>query len=294
LLLLALLTAAIGSSGCAMHADRHPADQARADGAPPLPVQRFDASDPLQREAAADPLAFLEESHAFVRASIRDYRCTFVIRERLEGRLTGEQTMEVAFRAQPFSVAVRWLEGGLLADTVVYVAGRDFDDDGEPTARVRPIGLFSWLVSEVSTPIHGDRMREATRKTIDHFGFERALDVIVTDARRGVDHPSNDLVLLGSANISSRPCLVFDQRIPPPQGADTGSLHAARGARTRSDLPTRSPTRRRFIYLDREWRVPLCSFDYGDAAGTVLLGRYAAQDVHYNVGLTDADFDLSK
>jgi len=65
--------------------------------------------DPLP---APDPLGFLEKClEHYAQQRIEGYRLIFQKRERIGGALLPSEVIEVYFRAQPYSVFMRWLRG---------------------------------------------------------------------------------------------------------------------------------------------------------------------------------------
>ena len=71
----------------------------------------------LERLAQTDHVALLETCLENYRENYSDYTCLFTKHERINGEFMPKQLVDVAFRQEPFSVAMKW---------------RTEDKDGEP------------------------------------------------------------------------------------------------------------------------------------------------------------------
>ncbi len=90
-----------------------------ATNAPPPPPAREAAS------ALDQPLQWLQEARKSY-AGIRDYTCTLLKQERMRGRLQDQNIIVMKFRAQPFSVYMRWLSPQPSAgQEVAFIYGRN-------------------------------------------------------------------------------------------------------------------------------------------------------------------------
>jgi len=225
--------------------------------------------------ATRDSLAFLRSCIAHYDRSIVDYRCTFVVRERLRGNLGPEQVMRIKFRERPFSVDVQWSEGATGANRVTYVADRDARGDRE-FAFVKPSGVLGMLTpGGVMRHIHAADMKAAARRTIDQFGFRNTLALFVQACERGMERPDYLLEFAGIVRFDGHPCYLIERRLPYRQSDGT------------------FPDALQRMYVDVEWLVPRASFAYEDSAGTSLLGSYIARDIEFNVGNGDEDFSVN-
>ncbi len=61
--------------------------------------------------ARQDPFAFLQNCMKLYDKNVRGYQVILQKQERLQGKLQNREIIEVAFREQPYSVSMRWLEG---------------------------------------------------------------------------------------------------------------------------------------------------------------------------------------
>ncbi|MBI4717985.1 MAG: DUF1571 domain-containing protein [Planctomycetes bacterium] len=227
-----------------------------------------------QRLASSDPLAFLRQCLTKCARDIRDYRCVMTKQERIDGVLSAEQEVEVAFREAPFSVDMCWTKNAGRVRRLTYVAGR-LAEGGREFAWIIPSGAAGLLLAAgLKTDIHGaDALRES-RRAVDDFGFRKTLERVIAACERARDEPAYRLRYLGIGRLDDRECHVFERLLP---------YHDEGGP---------FPDRRLLLYIDREWLVPTASVAYADVESRELLGCYLFADVRFNLGLTDADFPL--
>jgi hypothetical protein len=145
-------------------------------------------ADPLEKLARASPIAFLEKSLEKYDAEVKGYTLTFFSRERIKGKLRAPEKREIAFREKPFSVYMKWIEGGGLASKVLYVEG---EYDNKLLARP-PLSFLGIFTREVNGP----DAKASGRYTIDEFGFKRStqrtLKAMVAAKARGALHVRYD------------------------------------------------------------------------------------------------------
>jgi len=236
------------------------------------PIAAPNPRDPLQREALADPLGFLQSCAARSREFIVDYRCRFHRLEKRGERLDPGEVMDVRFRESPYSVSMRWIQNPREADSICYVAGR-WNQGGRSLALVEPHGVLGWLTpGGVKIDIHGARARSVSERSIDQFGFQKTIDRILELCESMESDPEFRLRFLGTGRLDGRESLVFERRLPYHHPV--------------------SPSHDRILllYIDREWRVTTGCFAFADDDRRDLLGSYVTTDVEFNAGLTEEDF----
>lgn len=232
----------------------------------------FDPSDANEQLARRDALSFLKSCRAKYNDRVRDYRCRFIKRERVNGALSEEQEIDVSYREHPFSVHMNWVKNPGRAQEVSYVEDR-WVKDGRQLALIKPSGLWGLLApSGVKRDIRGEDVKAASRRTIDQYGFRNTLDLIIKYCDMAKGKPGYKLSYLGIAKLDGRETYVLERRLPF----------------TVEDDPY--PDRLLLIYIDREWLLPLGCYAYADDSGSELLGQYVSKDITLNVGLSDADF----
>lgn len=228
----------------------------------------------LEQFAQADPLGFAEYCLQRCRESVKDYRCTFVKREKIGGAVLDPQVVDVRFRSQPYSVDMEFVENVRSCARALYVEGKWTNDDNEKLAWVKPGGaILRALVPKIKQPIHGPRAEKESRRTIDQFGFERTLELIVKYAVEAKAKGELGLRYVGIGEVDGRPTFVFERNLPY----------------TGEEFPY--PDNILVYHIDQEYLMPVSCQSYADEEATDLLGSYVYQNVELNVGYHDSDFD---
>ncbi len=272
LLVGALLCAALGLQ--CQHAGPHDTF-AGMEEIPIAMAERSDAAadpgDEMERLAREDPLAFFKACRDHYGRTVRDYDCTFIKQELVQGKLTAEQWTTVRFREEPYSVDMTWTRNPMLVSRALYVQDKWWDGD-MPQAWVRPAGALLKLM-KIKQDIRGGLADTQSRRTIDEFGFGKTLDLIILYSEKARKENTLDLEYIGQATVGERLTYVFERRLPY-----TGDEEVY-------------PDRLLRVFIDKEWLLPTCCISYADDNGSQLLGRYVLVDVRLNPGYTDADFD---
>ncbi len=223
--------------------------------------------------ARSDPHGLAQLALERAEKQVRDYRCVFIKRERVNGKLTDEQHIEVLFRREPLSVFMKWIHNADRARRALWIDRPDFvDSKGRKVARIEPAGVIARaLVAEVTRPIDGDDARKASRRTINEFGFLSTLRLLEQYNSLAERDGVLDFRYEGEGEVDGRPTFVLVRRLPPqPAG--------------------RYPDAKMVLHLDQEWLLPTALFSYADPEGTILLGSYVYHDVMLNPGLTEEHF----
>ncbi len=231
---------------------------------------------PLENLARNKPLDLLREAQKRCRETVVDYTCFFRKQENLFGEMTDVQGADVRFRDEPFSVFMHWTENASKARRVSYIAGK-WVSGGQPAAMCEPEGVIARaIVKNILRPIHGSDAKSASRRTIDQFGFENALDLILKYSLIAQQRGELKLSYLGEGEIDGRPTFVIERRLP----------YTGEGGEF--------PDRVLVCQLDKETLLPVQCTSYADDNKQMLLGQYTFTKVKLNIGLTDAHFDLNK
>lgn len=233
------------------------------------------AADPIETKLRSAPLSFLHDLLQRYESTVRDYSCTFIKRERVNGRLRPEQEMVARFKEDPFSVALTWVRrGDSMAQQAVYVKGKLTDGHGNELAEVRPISPWDILAKRVPQNIDGKSAQNASRRSIDQFGFGCTLGLILRYSELAERRGELALSFAGEGQIDGRPTYVLERRLPytPDDGTYPDALLV--------------------VHIDKELLLPTGCFSYASDERTdeSLLGSYVWTDIQLNVGLSDADF----
>jgi len=141
------------------------ADAVADDASNPLP-----SAAQLERLAREDPVAFLENCLRRYQRNVKGYTCTFLKQERIGDKVQRTETIDVAFREEPYSVLFHWVEGARLAERALFVEG---DNDG--MLLVRPEGRLARRVAGdvVSRDPDGKDAKQSGRYTLKEFGLKK-------------------------------------------------------------------------------------------------------------------------
>ncbi len=218
----------------------------------------------LERLALENPLELIRLVRRNYHKSVRDYTCTFIKQERINGHLKDPETIRVCFKEAPFSLLMSWPKPKGLIDKLLYV-----ERDGSKTILVHPAGLAGLLVNTIRRDVNDPRLKKSSLRTPDHFGFGRILqDMVLTYDRA---EKNGDLIIdyLGTKTIDGREYLLLRRKLPMDKGYDT--IYATLN-----------------IYFDREYLLPTRMEGYDSANN--LISCYKYLDIRFNRGLPDELF----
>ena len=229
-----------------------------------LPIYNMEAERQaeIERLASEDPLALLRLAQKNYQNFVRDYVCTFIKQERIEGHLNKEERTRVCFKEAPFSVLMSWQEPKGIIDKVLYVA-----KDGNTTMLVRPAGLAGMLINTVRKDVHDPKLKTTCLRTPNQFGFGQALSRMIMAYEAANAQGLTTSQYLGIKKVDGRDCLVLSKNLPIVDGL---------------------PAYRLVTFLDKDYLLPT-RFESYDAAGE-RFSVYMYQDVRFNLGLTDELF----
>jgi hypothetical protein len=238
-------------------------------------------ADPFEVLIRRDPLRAMIDARAQHLREVIDYECVMIKQELLPSGMSKEQEIRVKFRHSPYSVYMEWQRNPGLATRVIYVKGRWTDskaknpDEGRELAIAQPGVIARIFVKSVKQPIHGRLAREASRRFLDDFGFQKTLDRLINISESAKDRNELKLVLVGESQFEDRPVWVIRRNLPY---TEEGGLY---------------PDRTAEILFDKEYRVPVAVYCYSDddRLPEHLIAKYEYRGIRMQVGLTDKDFD---
>jgi len=182
-----------------------------AAGCRPAPPQEQPVARPLDPEKplpVADPVEFLEKCLAeYDRRGIEGYRLVMHKQERLDGQLQPPEVIEVFFRARPYSVTMRWLQGARDVERRAVRRGRErWQDAGSPDGvgrpdqeggGLRPRGVASARVRAVR--------RQGVRSSADAAAHPEGLEGLAGEGDAPGRIPRRTRTLAGRAPALLRP-----------------------------------------------------------------------------------------
>ena len=237
-------------------------------------VRPHDVDPKLLALVKSDPLELVRLGHKRHDREIHDYRCTLIKQERLGGKLSPVQEVEVRFRNAPRAIYMLWRANEGDARRALYKDSPEYvDEDGQKLVRVEPAGAIARLfVTDIFMPLHGERARKASRRSLDECGFEtlfELMDKYCTEARAADELK---LSYIGLGEVDGRKTFMIERHLP----------YTGEGGKY--------PDAKMILHMDCEWLLPVAVESYADDAGTELLGRYVFTNVELNPGLTEDDF----
>ena len=192
---------------------------------------------------------------------VRDYQCTFVKQERINGLLQDEQSAAMKLRVQPFSVHLKFIAPKAVAGReATYVAGRN---NGKMKAKAGgAIGLVGFMTLDPRDP----KAMQGTRHTITEAGIGNLVERLTAAAQSRRPGPNGAQAAVSEATVGRRACVRIEVIDPDSDGSRT---------------PYRS-----VIYFDKDTNLPIVSKGMTAArrAAGDLLECYVS-GLKFNVGL---------
>jgi hypothetical protein len=206
-----------------------------------------------------------------LRSKIKDYTCTVVKRERIDGKLGEHEYMFAKIRHEPFSVYLYFLAPeAVKGQEVIYVDGQN---DGLMLAHAGS-GVRA-MVGTVSLKPQSMLAMQGNRYAITEIGVENLARRLVEVAEHDKQFGECDVNFFPNAKVNGRICTCIQVTHPVPRR--NFRFHLAR------------------VFIDDEYTIPIRyeAYDWPQEAGgqPVLMEEYTYMNVKVNNGLTDADFD---
>lgn len=208
-----------------------------------------------------------------------DYTATFVKRERLDGEdLQDLQTMQLKMRHKPFSVYLKWTEGGDVGREVLFVEG--VNDD---RLLVHPGGLKGKLLPALKLEPTGSMAMAEVRHPVTEMGLLALTDLLISYRKRDLGLARGvRWEILDDQKFSDRDCHCF---VVEYASRDVEPVY-----------------RKSITYIDKELSLPVCVRNFGwPAAGeeiepkeldtTTMIEYYGYSNIKFETRLGDADFD---
>ena len=206
-----------------------------------------------------------------LRAKIKDYSCTVVKRERIDGKLGEHEYMFAKIRHEPFSVYLYFLAPDTSkGQEVLYVEGQN---DGNMLAHAGS-GVRA-MVGTVSLKPQSMLAMQGNRYSITEIGVENLGRRLVEVAEHDKNFGECEVNFYPNAKVNGRICTCIQVVHPVPRRNFRFNL-----AR---------------VFIDDEFTIPIRyeAYDWPHEAGgqPVLMEEYTYMNVKINNGFTDADFD---
>jgi hypothetical protein len=202
---------------------------------------------------------------------MKDYSCTVVKRERIDGKLKDHEYMFAKVRHEPFSVYLYFLApDDVKGQEVIWVEGQN---DGNMLAHAGS-GVRA-MVGMVSLKPNGVLAMQGNRYAVTEIGVENLAKRLVEVAEHDKQFGECDVNFFPNAKVNGRVCTCVQVVHPVPRR--NFRFHLAR------------------VFIDDEYLIPVRyeAYDWPQEAGgqPVLMEEYTYMNVKINNGFTDADFD---
>lgn len=242
---------------------------------PATPVAA-DAGDAATATAGEHPLlpalAMAKAGLAGIEASIQDYSCTMVKRERVNGNLGDVQYIFVKVRHQPFSVYLNFLgPDAVKGQEVIWVEGQN---DGCMLAHAGS-GVRAMMGTVALKPDSMIAM-EGQRYPITEIGVKNLTGKLIEVAEHDSHFGECEVNFFPGSKVNGRPCTCIQVVHPVPRR--NFRYHMAR------------------VFIDDGMKIPVRfeAYEWAENAGDppLLVEEYTYMNVKLNNGFTDLDFDV--
>jgi hypothetical protein len=217
-----------------------------------------------------EPLAWMYEARKSF-AEVRDYTCTLVKRERVQGVLREENVIQFKAKPQPFSVYMRWLAPRKQqGQEVAFVLGRNNNK-----MRVHSTGLGSKVAGFVSIEPNDSRVFEHSRHSIYEAGLGNLIESTIKHWER--ERPlGKSQVKVAEYDYNNRRCLRIETR--------------------RTERRPEFYCYRNVLYIDKASKIPVRTENYdwpreGGSPDGELIEMFSYVNLRFNVGLADYEFN---
>lgn len=201
-------------------------------------------------------------------SQLKDYRVKFTKREVVRNQMFSSE-MLMKFRAEPFSVYLRFINPEHAGREVMYIEGQNNNQ-----MLAHDTG-FKAIAGTVALDPNGPMALAEARYPITRIGIENMAVGIIQQWEREKAFGECDVKYYPEAKLGERPVIVIE------------SAHPVRREQFRFAL-----TR---FWIDKETRLPtrVQQYDFPAVPGgqPILVEDYTYTGVEPNIGLTAADFD---
>jgi len=211
--------------------------------------------------AEKEPLRFLQLLRQRCAETVVDFTGTFYKQERVRGKLRDEESMEIKWRASPFSVYMKYTTGDKGRE-VLYVDGR-YDNK----LQAHPGGLLGPLIQLKLDP-EGDRAMKDNLRPITKAGIPNMINNLVPPTELAERNGELRMQYVGTMEVGGRKVYCVKRILPE------------------KDI---YPCHELVVFVDVELLIPVGADSY--MWDGQLQSKYRYTDVKLNAGLADEDFD---
>jgi hypothetical protein len=203
--------------------------------------------------------------------TVRDYRCTFIKREQVDGKLLPREFVEMKARTRPFSIYLKW-QTPYDGREVIYVHGQN---DGKLLAH--GTGVEKVVGGTVSLDPNGNKAMENCRHAITEAGIGNLIDQLISSGEAEKKLGKSQVEIRQNAKVDGRVCWLVKSTHP--------------------NDPKRFPYHRTKVFFDKEHGLPIRFEGYAAPKANSgpdgeLIEEYTYRDLELNAGLTAMDFSV--
>lgn len=247
---------------------------------PVMRVSKNESPNPGNVPHPLDPaIQIAHQSLGLIQRDLVDYTGVIVKRERIDRTLGEQEFMYFKIRnrkivngelATPLSVYLAFLKpAAVKGREVIYVENQN---DGNLIAHE---GGMKRMLGTHSLAPSGMLAMAGQRYPMTEIGIENLVVKLIERGERDKRNGSCNVELIPGAKVSKRDCSIIQVTHPVKQ--DYYDFHVAQ------------------IFMDDQLKIPVryAAYDWPKNPGDDLevIEEYTYQDLKFNVGLTDADFD---
>lgn len=200
------------------------------------------------------------------------YICVVTMRETVEGELQDARRAQMMFRADPFSVYLKYIApDDVVGREMVYVEGQN---NGR---MIVTKGGFRPALAHITRAIELDSQlaKKESNHSLKEMGIASMMDQLLDVAYSAERFPDCKIVFIENAAIDNRPCTVI--QITHEKKSDVFPFYKAQ------------------VFIDNQYQIPVrfVSYNWPDRTGEVTIQEeFTYTNIVPNVPLSDSDFDF--
>lgn len=249
------------------------AQAAQAPATQPQPATVARSPYDLTRQGEEHPLApcvrVFKSTAEYIDQNVRDYSCTLVKQERVDGELGETQNIAMKVRQEPFSVYMRFLKP-FPGREVLFVNGQNNNE-----MFVLEAGWKRTVLGKMSFAPDSAMVMKGQKYPITRVGMRNLMASLIQYSEADMQYQESDVTTNPDIKIAGRPTTMVQIVHPVPR--QNFRSHIAR------------------IFFDNELRVPIHydSFKWPDKPGAQppLEESYTYANLKLNNGFTAREFD---
>lgn len=229
----------------------------------PVPVE--------QREAFEEMINFAKERYETINRQFGSYACIITMRETIDGELQDMRRALMIFRAEPFSVYLKYITpDDIVGREVIYVEGQYNGRMIVTKGGFRP--AFARITKAIKTD---SQMAQAeSNHSLKELGIASMMKQLLDVAHSTDQFPACKIEFFENASIDNRSCTVIQITHEPKSKV--------------------FPFYKGQVFIDNQYQVPVrfVCYNWPDAYGNVSIREeFTYTNIIPNISVSDADFD---